>query len=88
MFGELTELNVKSESRFWKNNEDVVVLELKKSGYLWVDDTIWDTFSKFFSLRYIEIQQIMKDVLEEHLKLGGITPRQSIVLFYFSWKNI
>jgi hypothetical protein len=88
LFGDLTELNVKSESRYWKNNEYSVVLELKKSGNLWVRYTIWDSFSKFFSLQYGETQSVMKDVLEEHLKLGGITPGIAHIFQPVHWKNI
>ncbi len=76
LLGDLTE--VKSEkypnSRLWKNTEYGVVLELDKSGFFYIHYQIWRNFSKFFSLQYNETQHIMKDVLEEHLKLGGITP--------------
>jgi len=76
LFGELTEVHSEKypNSRFWKNDEYGVVLELRKSGILWVQYEIWATFSMFFSLKYYETQQVMKDLLEEHLKLGGITP--------------
>ena len=79
LFGELTEVHSEQypDSRFWKNDEYDVVLELKKSGDLWVYYKIWDTFSMFFSLQYNETQQVMKGLLEEHLKLGGITPHKN-----------
>jgi hypothetical protein len=75
LLGDLTEVHSERypESRYWKNNEYPVVLELEKSGNLWVRYTIWNSFSKFFSLKYDETQSVVKDVLEEHLKLGGIT---------------
>jgi len=71
LFGELTEYHSEkySDTRYWKNDEYGVVLELEKSGALWVYHKIWWNFSDFFSLQYTEKQQVMKDVLEEHLKL-------------------
>ena len=77
LLGDLTEVHSEKypDSRFWKNDEYGVVLELRKSGILYVHYNIWNSFSDFFSLQYDETQQIMKDVLEEHLKLVGITPR-------------
>ena len=76
LFGELTEYHSETypNTRFWKNEEYGVVLELKKSVNLWVHYKIWDSFSMFFSLQYNETKQVMKGLLEEHLKLGGITP--------------
>ena len=76
LLGELTEYHSEQypDSRFWKNDEYGVVLELEKSGNLYIHNKIWWNFSDFFSLQYTETQQVMKDVLEEHLKLGVITP--------------
>jgi hypothetical protein len=76
LFGELTEYRSEKypDNRFWKNDEYGIVLELEKSGKLWVYYKIWDSFSMFFSSEYDDTQQVMKSVLEEHLKLGGITP--------------
>ena len=80
LFGELTECHSEKcpDSRFWKNDEYGVVLELEKSGDLYIYYKIWSSFSKFFSLQYNETQQIIKDLLEEHLKLGRITPFYSL----------
>jgi len=82
LFGELTEYHSEKfpHSRFWKNDEYGVVLELEKSGTLWVYYKIWDNFSMFFSLEYNDTKQVMKIILEEHLKLGGITPVEGVWL--------
>jgi hypothetical protein len=76
LFGELTEYHSETfpDSRYWKNDEYCVVLEFKTWGDLWIHYNIWDNFSMFFSLDYIETQQLMKSLLEEHLKLRVITP--------------
>ena len=75
ILGQLTEVNSEKHpnSRFWKNEEYGVVLELEKSGTLWVHYKIWRNFSNFFSLLYSETKQVMKNVLEEYLNLQGIT---------------
>ena len=90
LFGELTEYHSEKypDIRFWKNDEYGVVLELEKSGALWVYHKIWWNFSDFFSLQYTETQQVMKDVLEEHLKLGVITPDSLADVVSFGWKSI
>jgi hypothetical protein len=76
LFGALTEYHSQRypNNRFWKNDNDGVVLDLRESGSIYVHDKIWNNFSLFFSLQYNETQQVMKDLLEEHLKLMGITP--------------
>jgi len=73
LFGDLTEYHSEKipDTRFWKNDEYGVVLELNERSYLYVHYDIWRGFSMFFSLTYNETQQIMKSRLEEHLKLGG-----------------
>ena len=90
LFGELTEYHSEKypDNQYWKNDEYGIVLELKKSGTLWVHTKIWTSFSIFFSLQYSETQQVMKGLLEEHLKLGGITPYALQEYDMNHWKNI
>jgi hypothetical protein len=64
-------------SRYWKK-DDEVVLGLKKSGNLWVLETIWDNISNMFSLDYDETQQLIKEWMEQRLKLEGVIPRKSM----------
>ena len=61
------------DSIFWKKDGEVV-LELEKSGRLWVLESIWGDISNMFSLEYDETQQLIKDRMEQHLGLEGITP--------------
>jgi hypothetical protein len=74
------------DSRFWKKDNEVV-LELQKSGKMWVYYVIWDNFSGMFSLEDNETQQVLKKWLEEHLNLEGITP-QRYMLNKLRWRNI
>jgi hypothetical protein len=41
-----------------------------------------------FSLEFDETQKVIKDWLEEHYKLGGLTPERVLFPFGMSWKNI
>jgi hypothetical protein len=41
-----------------------------------------------FSLEYDETQQVIKDWLEEHYKLGGLTPPMKLMFPHGRWKNI
>jgi len=90
LLGDLTE--VKSErypaSRFWKNDEYGVILQLKKKGFLWVNKNIWSDFSNFFSLEYFEVKEIITKVLEEYLNLKGIIPIQQGNMLKDNWNNI
>ena len=74
-------------SIFWVKDGEVIV-EIEKSEYFWVSPQIWRTIISMFSLEYDETQQVIKEWLEEHYKLGGLTP----ILIYkqkaVSWKNI
>jgi len=46
-----------------------------KIKYLYLSyDNIWSKFEKEIKLKYLEIQSIVKDVLEEGFKLKSITP--------------
>ena len=90
LFGELTEYYSEKypNTRFWKNEEYGVVLELRKSSDLLVHYEIWENFSEFFSLQYEETQQVMRSLLGEHLKLRGITPKWLDLAYKHYWKNI
>ena len=50
-------------------------LELEKSN-LWFDyDNIWSVFESQFDMNYNQIQGFIKDMVEEHLNMKGVTPR-------------
>jgi len=61
-------------SIFWIKDGEVIAEINKNSGYFWVDYQIWNTISSMFSMEYNETQRVMKDWLEEHYNLGGLTP--------------
>ena len=61
------------ESVFWVKDGEIIA-EIEKSKYFWVNDKIWMNIMSVLSLEYDETQQVIKDWLEEHYKLGGLTP--------------
>ena len=61
------------ESVFWVKDGEVIV-EIEKSKYFWVSPQIWRTIMSMFSLEDTETQQVIKDWLEEHYGLRGLTP--------------
>jgi hypothetical protein len=79
LLGELTEYHSERypNSRFWKNDEYGLVLELTHLGILWVHDKIWCGVSNFFSIEYIETRQLIKYTFEEQLKLEIMYPHVS-----------
>ena len=76
-----------SESIFWVKNGEVIA-EILNSKYFWVNDQIWKNINVMFSLEYDETQQVIKEWLEEHYVLGGLTPEKIPLPIYVSWKNI
>jgi hypothetical protein len=62
------------ESVFWVKDGEVIA-EIGKLEYFWVSNQIWRSISLMFSLKPFETQQVIKDWLEEHYKLGSLKPR-------------
>ena len=61
------------DSIFWIKDGEVIV-EIEKSEYFWVNYKIWRNIMDILSLEYDETQHVIKTWLEEHYKLGGLTP--------------
>ena len=71
------------DSTFFKK-DDKVILELEKSGTLWVLYSVWTDISDMFSYGYEETQQLIKEWVEAQLKSEEVTPRQ-VVSGSFDW---
>jgi hypothetical protein len=61
------------DSTFFKK-DDKVILELEKSGTLWVLYSVWTDISDMFSYGYEETQQLIKEWVEAKLKKGVVVP--------------
>jgi len=63
------------DSTFFKR-DDKVILELEKSGTLWVLYSVWTNISDMFSYGYEETQQLIKEWVESQLKKGEVAPKK------------
>ena len=75
------------DSIFWVK-EGEVIAEILQSKYFYVSRQIWKSISVMFSLENDETLQVIKDWLEEHYKLGGLTPPMKLMFPHGRWKNI
>ena len=75
------------ESIFWIKDGEVIA-EILNSKYFWVSYQIWSNIMSMFSLEHTETQQVIKDWLEEHYKLGSLTPEEVTDMERSGWKNI
>ena len=76
-----------AESIFWVKDGEVIA-EILNSKYFWVSYQIWKNIMSMFSLEYDETQQVIKEWLKEHYKLGGLTPEEVTDMERSGWKNI
>jgi hypothetical protein len=74
-------------SIFWMKNGKVIS-EIENSREFWIHNNIWEKISIMFSLEPVNVRQLIKEWLEEHYGLGGLTPNPFHSHHYFSWKNI
>ena len=63
------------DSIFWVKDGEVIA-EIENSEYFYLDYNIWDKISDLFSLEYDDTQSVIKHWLEEHYKLGELTPER------------
>ena len=61
------------ESIFWIKDGEIIA-EIEKSKDFFVSPQIWKNIMSMFSLEDTETQQVIKDWLEEHYKLGELKP--------------
>ena len=61
---------------FWYKSGDFIV-EIEKSGYFWLEYAIWKRISDMFGLGYYDTQSVVRVWLEQHYKLGELTPVQA-----------
>jgi hypothetical protein len=91
-FGNLTpKTDPKSpNSIFYVNSDNKIFMEYdEKKEYVWIDnDLIWSKLESLFYIDYEDIQLIMKDWLEEHYNLSGITPLAFNGSAWWSFRNI
>jgi hypothetical protein len=64
-------------SVFYVNSDDEVMMEHdKNTNNVWIDYfKIWSKLESLFYIKNDDIQLIMKEWLEEHYNLKGVTPK-------------
>ena len=75
------------ESIFWIKDGEIIA-EIEKSKDFFVSPQIWKNIMSMFSLEDTETQQVIKEWLEEHYKLGELTPLPRPKRSALDWKNI
>ncbi len=74
---------------FFMKDGEVVFDYNKKNGYVDISyDKIWLFLKSFFGLEYKEIQDITKEWVEEHYKLGVTKTDDSLFTLDLRWRNI
>jgi hypothetical protein len=68
------------DSTFFKK-DDKVILELEKSGTLWVLYSVWTSIADMFSLDYSETQQLIKEWVEAQLKQEEVAPSRASSMY-------
>ena len=77
------------DSYFYVNNDQVIMEQDQKNDRLWVHHTwFWSVFSNEFSLEHIDIQVIIKFLVEQHLKCNVGTPATTGINSDVWWNNI
>jgi len=83
-FGDLTPKTSEKNpnSVFYVNSEnEIIILYDENTNDVWISYTsIWLKLESLFYLKYQDIHLIIKDWLEEHYNLKGVTPYWSIDL--------
>ena len=58
-----------------------MILELEKSGTLWVLYSVWSSIADMFSLDYSETQQLIKEWMEQQIKNELVAPLRASGVF-------
>jgi hypothetical protein len=78
------EINDKDpESVFYKKDGKVFfeLIQNSEKRYFWCDYyLVWDALQNKYKLNYYETQAFIKSMVEQHLKLGAVTPERIVFL--------
>ena len=69
-------------SIFYVKDNEVYMEYDKENGYLWISyDKIWSVFQLKYHMEDLQIQRFIKDMMEEHYKLRGLTPYTGFTVY-------
>ena len=73
---------------YFNENNNCIFQYNTKNGYFWCNyELYWNIFYENFNFNYIIVRDITKDMVENHFKLKGITPKFSSISLYFMVEN-
>ena len=90
-FGDLTPYETKKHPDyiFFMKDGEVVFDYNKKNRVVYISyDKIWSFLEDFFGLEYVEIQDLTKEWVEEHYKLGVTITLKTWSTTALRWRNI
>ena len=73
---------------FIKNDKVLFCQDLKYEEFVCYYEKIWKVFETKYGCNYAETQEVIKGILETHLKLMGYTPINFEWCAKFFWKQI
>ena len=70
--------------------DDEIIFEYnRKTEDFWVPyNAIWSVFENRFGMEYGETQELIQFMVEDHYKLGSVTPTKQALRQWPGWKNI
>ena len=72
----------------WYKDDGWYFEQNEKTGYLWCQyDRVWSFFETNYSSNYDETQSIIRNLMERHYKLKGLTPNLLLYRFLYQWKD-
>jgi prepilin-type processing-associated H-X9-DG protein len=69
------QIEIRDENNDWLFNYKY---DGKKSHFWYNYPRVSLIFSNRFNINYVEVQELMRDIVDNHLKLKGVTPRMGM----------
>ena len=90
-YGDLEQYETEKQPNhiFFMKDGKLIFVYNRKNGYVGVSyDKIWSFLENFFGLEYKEVQDLTKEWVEEHYKLGVTTTGKTTFKNHIRWRNI
>ena len=73
----------------WYKDDGWYFEQDEKNGDLWCQtNRVWSFFETNYSSNYAETQSIIRNLMERHYKLRGLTPEKYFIKMLCRWKDI
>src|ERR1035437_486994 len=72
----IKDLSFNKKTKLWSKKGKNYFEQDSKNGDLWCSyGLVWSIFESAFGMKYEQIQGFVKDMVDEHLKIKGLTPQ-------------